>query len=71
MGDEISSEHFREVIRKLNAMIAGCREKLDTVLAEATRLRSSVEGVLRSAHAADQKAPSIERRKKPRFHRFR
>jgi hypothetical protein len=67
MGDDdVSSEELREISRTLNAMIAGWRERLDAVLAEARRLRSSVEGVLRSAHAADQTAPSIERRKKPR-----
>jgi hypothetical protein len=66
MEDEVSAEQLRAIIRRLNAMIAGWREKLDTVLAEATRVRSSVEGVLRAAHAADRKTPSIERRKKPR-----
>jgi hypothetical protein len=66
MGNEVSAEQFRAIIRKLDAMIAGCREKLDTVLAEAMRLRSSAEGVLRAAHAADQGASSIERRRGPR-----
>jgi hypothetical protein len=66
MEEEVSAEQLRAIIRRLNAMIAGCREKLDTVLAEATRLRSSGEDVLRAAHAANQKSPSIERRKKSR-----